>query len=217
LLKRLITFLKEYDLISKGQESALRSEFSTRIPEKRAAEVIRLARAQHAAQEALARERAQRAAEAARKAKREEEEYWNFPEVLAEVAAAETAHLQRSSNPAQELIVLAEPSPELEPSIPANPSFRVRISAEELALIVSFRQVLDARQSIHRQIYRDLAEFDRLGLEAILNLAGQVVGETLPCAQVVPTSTLRPFYYNRLGGSALTPSQLRSGRFYSSD
>lgn len=142
LLKRIIAFLKEYDLITEGQELALR-----RNPSKRAAEVIRLARAQYAAHEALARERAQRAAEAARRAEREEEEYWNSPEVLSELAEAETAHLQRTSNPAQDLIVLAEPSPDLEPPIPANPSSRVRMSAEELALIVSLRRGLHAKRS----------------------------------------------------------------------
>jgi hypothetical protein len=136
--------------------------------------------------------------------------------VQAELALAKTAHLQRANNPAQELIVLAEPPPDSEPPIAVNPFSRVRISAEELALIVSFRQALDEMNSIHWQIYRGLPEFNRLGLEAILDLAGQVQGDTLPCAVVVPV-TLRPFYYTRLGGSRLTPSQLQSGRFYSGD
>jgi hypothetical protein len=97
LLKRILDFLLEYKIISLGQHLQLKDEICRRIPTKRAAGTIRLARAQRAREEALARKRAER----------EEEKFWNSPEVVVEVARAEVAH--RVAPPAQELVVLARP------------------------------------------------------------------------------------------------------------
>jgi hypothetical protein len=209
LLKRIIDFLLEYEIISLGQHSQLKDEICRRIPAKRAAETIRLARAQRAREEALARQRAER----------EEEEFWNSPEVEAEVARAEVAH--QVAPPAQELVVLAGPpggaesgAPPVEPLERGHSPSRVRISGEELALIVAFRQALDKKERINWQAYRGLKEFDRLCLEAILDLADLVEGDYLPCAQIVPASELTPIVYARLGRTTLTPETLRSGIFY---
>lgn len=91
---------------------------------------------------------------------------------------------------------------------------RILISAEELALIVAFRQALDQKDRIYWQAYRGLKEFDCLGIEALLDLADLVEGDSLPCARAIPASDLRPVVYASLGGSRLTPEALRSGIFY---
>lgn len=164
-------------------------------------------------EEALARQRA---------AEQEKEEFWDSPAVAAEVAQAEEAHKELNINiPSQELVVLTGPRggsetgvPPVEPLEKGHLPFRVRISAEELALIVAFRQALDNKESVNWQAYVGLKEFDRLGLEAILDLADLVENETLPCAVVVPASQLTPIVYARLGASPLSPEILRSGKFY---
>jgi hypothetical protein len=76
---------------------------------------------------------------------------------------------------------------------------RVRISAEEFAIIVAFCQAIDQKDRVNWQAYQGLPEFDRLGLEAILDLAELVEGNLLPCAKVVPASELTPITYARLG------------------
>jgi hypothetical protein len=80
---------------------------------------------------------------------------------------------------------------------------------------MAFRQALDKKERINWQAYLGLKEFDRLGLEAILDLADLVEDESLPCAQVVSASELTPVVYARLGATPLTPEALRSGIFYS--
>lgn len=129
-----------------------------------------------------------------------------------EVARAERALEVPVTRPAQELVVVVGTSPEVPPVGPLesdrSPSL-VRISVEELALIIAFRQALNNKDRINWTIYKGLPEFDRLGLEAILDLAEQVEGDRLPCAQVVPASELRPIVYRRLGGRALTAEALR--------
>jgi hypothetical protein len=88
------------------------------------------------------------------------------------------------------------------------------ISPEELALIVAFRQALDQKDRINWEAYRGLKEFDRLGLEAILDLADLVVDGTLPSARVVPASQLPAVVHIRLGGRVLSAEARRSGIFY---
>jgi hypothetical protein len=163
-----------YKILSVEQRTCLRKEISLRIPAKREAETARLARIQKEREEALAR----RVAE-----EQEEERFWNDPEVLAEVARAEVAHLEASPPPpSQELMVLtgAPGVPPIEPLDPGRSPSRVRISAKELALIVSFRQALDNKESVNWQAYKELKEFDRLDLEAILDLADLVEDQSLP-------------------------------------
>lgn len=210
LLKRISDFLLDYDIISAGQHSRLRDEICSKIPAKRAAETIRLVRARRQREEALARQQAE---------EREEEAFWSSPEVLVEVARAETAH--QTVPPVQELVVLAGAPggpelgmPPIEPLESGHSPSRIRISAEELALIVAFRQALAQKDRVNWEAYRGLKEFDRLGLEAILDLADLVEDNTLPYAQVVPASQLTPEVYARLGASPLTPEALRSGIFY---
>lgn len=207
LLKRISDFLLEYDLISSSHHSALRDEISLRIPSKRIAEIIRLAKAQKDAEEALARQKAE---------EEEEERFWSSPAVAEEVARAETAH--QVAPPSQELVVLSRPSesgvPPIEPLERGRSPSCVKILAEELAIIVAFRQALDKKERANWQIYRGLKEFDRLGLEAILDLADLVEGDSLPCAQVVPASELTPVVYARLGDPALSLEPLRSGILY---
>jgi hypothetical protein len=180
---------------------------SLRIPAKRAAETVRLVKARKDAEEALARQKAE---------KEEEERFCNSPAVAEEVACAESAH--QVAPPSQELVVLTGPSepgvPPIEPLERGRLPSRVKISAEELAIIVAFRQALDKKERVNWQIYRGLKEFDRLGLEAILDLADLVEGDLLPCAEVVPASELTPVVYARLGAPALSPEALRSGIFY---
>lgn len=206
VLKRILNFLVEYNILSEEKRSRLREEISIRIPAKRAAETARLARAQRTTQEALAQQRAEE----------EDEAFWNSPAVQAQVTLAETALENPSIPPSQELVVLASPEPGVPPNRPLKsiePS-RVLISAEELAIIVAFRQALDNKDRINWEAYRGLKEFDRLGLEALLDLSDLVEGDTLPSARVVPASELRPIVYTRLGGPRLSPESLRSGIFY---
>jgi hypothetical protein len=93
LLKRILNFLVEYNILSEERRSLLRDEISIRIPANRAAETARLARAQRTAQEVLAQQRAEE----------EDEAFWASPAVQAEVAQAERAHEAPSNPPAQEL------------------------------------------------------------------------------------------------------------------
>jgi hypothetical protein len=102
--------------------------------------------------------------------------------------------------------------PPIAPLEGQSPSL-VRISAEELALIVAFRQALDNKDRINWQACCGLPEFDRLGLEAILDLADLVEEDKLLCARVVPASTLTPLVYRRLGAPRLSQKSLRSGIF----
>lgn len=200
----------EYQILSEEHRSQLRQEISLRIPAKREAEVAKLLRKRKTAQEALV----ERLVE-----EQVEEDFWNSPEVIAEVAKAEVAHLENTANPpSQELVVLAAPAgPEVPPIQPIesdrSPS-RVKISAEELAILVAFRQALDKKERINWQAYLGLKEFERLGLEAILDLADLVEDGSLPCAQVVPASQLAPVVYARLGATPLSQEALRSGVFY---
>lgn len=182
LLKRILNFLVEYNILSEERRSLLRDEISIRIPAKRAAETARLARAQRTAQEALAQQRAEE----------EDEAFWALPAVQAEVAQAERAHEAPSILAAQELVVLAGPEPGVPPIRPLEPiePSRILISAEELAIIVAFRQAIDNKDRVNWEGYRGLKEFDRLGLEAFLDLSNLVEGNTLPCARVVPASQL---------------------------
>jgi hypothetical protein len=133
------------------------------------------------------------------------------------VARAEVAHLEASPPPpSQELVVLTGTSgvPPIKPLDTGRSPSRVRISAEELALIISFRRALDNKKSVNWQTYKGLKESDRLGLEAILDLADLVEDQSLPCAVVVPASELTPIVYARLGAPPFTPEILRSGKFY---
>jgi hypothetical protein len=172
-----------------------------------------LVRIQKDREEALARQVAE---------EEEEERFWNDPEVLAEKAKAEVAHLEaRPSPPSQKLVVSASPPsvaasevPPIKPLESGRSPSRVCISAEELALIASFRQALDNKESVNWQAYKGLKEFDRLGLEAILDLADLVKDLTLPCAVVVSASELTPIVYARLGASPIFPNILMSGKFY---
>jgi hypothetical protein len=199
----------EYKILSEEHRSQLRQEISLRIPAKREAEIKKLLRKRKASQEALV----QRLVE-----EQEEETFWNSSEVLAEVAKVEVAHLEGTANPpSQDLVVLASPGsgvPPIQPIESGRTPSRVKISAEELALIVSFRQALDRKERINWQAYLGLKEFERLGLEAILDLADLVEDESLPCAQVVPASQLTPVVYARLGATPLSQEALRSGVFY---
>lgn len=211
LLKRISDFLLDYKILSEHKWNQLRDGISLRILAKRTAEIVRLARRQRSAQEALSQ----------RRAEVEDEAFWNSPEVAAELTVAESALDPPQNPPAQELVVLTGPITAAGSGVPPvgpleanrSPSL-VRISAEELALIVAFRQALDNKDRINWQAYQGLPEFDRLGLEAILDLADLVEGDRLPCAQVVPASSLSPIIYRRLGGPTLTRESLRSGIFY---
>jgi hypothetical protein len=181
LIKHILEFLVQYKILNVEQRSGLRSEISLRIPAKREAKIAKLGRAQNEKEEALAK----RVAE-----EQEEERFWNDPEVVAEVARAEVAHLEANLHPPlQELVVLAGPPggsdsamPPVEPLEKGHLPSRVRIPAEELALIVAFRQALDNKDNVNWQAYVGLRKFDRLGLAAILDLADLVENDTLPCA-----------------------------------
>jgi hypothetical protein len=205
LLKRIIDFLVEYNILSDERRARLREEISIRIPAKRVVETARLARRQRTAEEALAQRQAELADEA----------FSASPEVQAEVAAAERALEPVPTLPSQDLVVLPDPSgPPIEPLERGHSPSKVRISAEELDLIVAFRRALDAKERVNWQAYRGLREFDRLGLVTILDLAELVEGNSLPCAVVVPASQLTPIIYRHLGRPPLTQETLRSGIFY---
>lgn len=103
--------------------------------------------------------------------------------------AAERALEPTPGPPSQEMVAVADPTgpPLIEPIKRGHSrSPRVHISAEELALIVAFCRALDAKERINWQAYWGLRDFDRLGLEAILDFAKLVEGDSLPCAVVVP-------------------------------
>jgi hypothetical protein len=144
LLKRISNFLLEYDIISSSHHSALRDEILLRIPSKRTAEIIRLAKAQKDAEEALARQNAE---------EEEEERFWSSPAVAEEVARAETAH--QVAPPSQELVVLSRSSesgvPPIEPLERGRFPSRVKILAEELAIIVA----LELQELQPCQVLRD--------------------------------------------------------------
>lgn len=205
LLKRISDFVVEYHLLSEEHRDLLRTEISLRIPAKRAADIARLVKKRKESEEALALRLAE---------ERKEEDFWASPEVAAEVARAERAHLKsRPALPLQELVVLTGPQPgqpPIEPLESGHSPSRIRISSEELALIVAFRQAIVKKERINWQAYQGLKEFDRLGLEAILDPADLVENETLPCAQIVPASELSAVVYARLGAPPLSPKTLRS-------
>jgi hypothetical protein len=75
------------------------------------------------------------------------------------------------------------PLEDIEPS-------RILITAEELAIVVAFKQAIDNKDCVNWEAYRGLKEFDHLGLEALLNLSNLVEGDTLPCTRVVPAFQL---------------------------
>jgi hypothetical protein len=210
LLKRISDFLLEYKILSEHKGNQLRDEIAIRIPAKRAVETVRLARRQRLAQEALAQLQAEKV----------DKEFWNSPEVAEELAVAEKALDPSENPPAQELVVLTRPPAAAEtgepPIVPleGQSPLLVCISAEELATIVAFRQAIDNKERVNWQAYCGLPEFNRLALEAIMDLADLVKGDKLPCAQVVPASTLKPLVYRRLGGLSLFPETLRNGIFY---
>jgi hypothetical protein len=207
LIKHILDFLVQYKILNVEQRSRLRSEISLRIPAKREAEIARLARAQNEKKEALAK----RVAE-----EQEEERFWNDPEVVAEVARAKVAHLEANPHPpSQKLVVLAGPlggsnsgMPPVKPLEKGHLPSRVRILAEELALIVAFKQALDNKDSVNWQAYVGLRKFDRPGLAAILDLAVLEENDTLPCAVVVPASQLTPIVYARLRARPIFPAIL---------
>jgi hypothetical protein len=103
--------------------------------------------------------------------------------------------------------------PPIRPLEPIEHS-RILIPAEELTIIVAFRQAIDNKDCVNWEAYRGLKEFDRLGLEALLDLSDLVEGDTLPCARVVPASQLQPVVYARLDGPRHTQEALRSGIFF---
>jgi hypothetical protein len=100
LLKRILDFLLEYDILTERQYPLLWQEICIRIPAKREVEVARLVRAQRRAEEALVQTRLA-------EAEREEEEFWNSPEVATELERADRALEKAANPPRQELIVLA--------------------------------------------------------------------------------------------------------------
>jgi hypothetical protein len=213
-LKQISDLLLEYKILSEHKWNQLREKITLRIPKKRANEIVRLARRQRAAQEALAQKQVEE----------EDEAFWNSSEVEAELAIAERAIVPpQNPPPSQQLVVLTGPitaagsgEPPFVPLEGQSPSL-VRIFAEELALIVAFWQALDNNDRINWEAYCGLPEFDRLGLEAILDLADLVEEDKLPCAQVVPASTLTPLVYRRLGAPSMSYESLRSGIFYPRD
>jgi hypothetical protein len=79
------------------------------------------------------------------------------------------------------MVAVADPTgpPLIEPIKRGHSSPRVHISAEELALIVAFCMALDAKERINWQAYWGLRDFDRLRLEAIINLAELVEEDSL--------------------------------------
>jgi hypothetical protein len=113
LLKRIINFLVEYHILSEAKRSQLRDKISIRIPAKRKADIARLARIQRTAQEALVQWQAELADEA----------FWQSPEIAAELARAETAHIEPAapSAPSQELVVRAGPPAGSETGPPVEP------------------------------------------------------------------------------------------------
>jgi hypothetical protein len=88
------------------------------------------------------------------------------------------------------------------------------ISPEELAFIVAFRQALDQKDMINWEAFQGLREFDRLRLEAILDLSDMAVDGTLPSARVITASQLPVVVHVRLGGRVLSAEVCRSGIFY---
>lgn len=59
--------------------------------------------------------------------------------------------------PSQELVVLTDPTgPPIEPLERGHSPSKVRILAEELAIIVAFRRALDAKERVNWQAYRGL-------------------------------------------------------------
>jgi hypothetical protein len=144
-----------------------------------------------------------------------DEAFWASPAVEAELALAKRALDPAPARPSQELVVVPDPTgPPIEQVKRGHSPSKVRISAEELAIIVAFCRALEAKERVNWQAYQGLKEFDHLGLEAILDLAELMEGDSLPCAVVVPASQLTPVVYAHLDRPRLSPGTLRSGIFY---
>lgn len=211
LLKKLVGLVYTYNLICERQWGRLLDEISIRQKDKRGQETQELA-------ERLQREeRAKQAAkeeQESRKRKREEEALFEEEAIKAGVEAeerTETSPSEASPSAApssdQSLFVIAGSDPTARPrrggpqtsTPPPRHTQQIKVSSEELELILATKKSLDNKTKVNWPAHKGSREHDRLGPEAVLDLAETVVeGETgpyLPGAVVVPSTKLPDFTY----------------------
>lgn len=73
------------------------------------------------------------------------------------------------------------------------------MSSEELALIRAVKLALDSKERVNWPAHKGLPEHDRLGPDAILDLAETIVDGVLPGAVIVLASELPSFTYISFG------------------
>lgn len=202
LLKKLVNLVFEYNLICDTQWGVLLDEISTRQRDKVGVETQELAaRLQRAEQAGKEKERE------SLKRKREEEAQFEEEAVKATLVAEEKfktsppgASSSEAPSSGQALFVIAGSDPTARPrrgapqtSIPPRRHTQeIKVSAEELSLILATKKALNAKEKVNWPALRGSREHDRLGPEAILDLAETVVEGVLPGAVIVPPGTKLP-------------------------
>lgn len=199
LLKKLVRLVFDYDLIFEEQQAQLREDIGTRQRDLEGVETRRAAARQLQAQQ-----------EVASKRKREEEALFEEEAVRASIEAEkkyksspEEASGSAAPPASQSLFVIAPTVPtgrtlRSTPSAyvpPARHVQEIKVSSEELALIRAVKLALDAKAVVNWPAHKGLPEHDRLGPDAILDLAETVENGVLPGAVVVPASELPSFTY----------------------
>lgn len=198
LLKKLVSFAFDYDLIAEEQQGQLREEIGIRQRDLEGVETRRAAARQLQQQEADSKRKREEEAlfeeEAVRASLEAEKKFKPSPSEASGSAAP-------SSN--QSLFVIAPTVPtgrtlRSTPPVhvpPARHTQEIKLSSEELALIRSVKLALDAKERINWPAHKGLPEHDRLGPDAILDLAETVVDGVLPGAVITPASELPAFTY----------------------
>lgn len=200
LLKKLVRFAFQYDLIAEEQQAQLREDIKIRQRDLEGVETQRAAARQLQAQQA----------DAIAKRKREEEALFESEAVKASIEAEKKLKPSPSEAsgsvappPTESYFCIAGADPRARTRSgtssayvpPARHTQQIKVSAEELSLILSVKLALDAKEVVNWPGYKGLPEHDRLGPEAVLDLAETVVNGELPGAVVVPASELPEFTY----------------------
>lgn len=201
LIRKLVDFVYGYNLICDTQWPLLRDEIHLRQRDLKGQEAQALA-------QRLQRERVAsraRIVEEALERAREEEALFDRECIEATIAAERRANPSPSeasgsgtSASAQSLYIIAGRDPTARSSRRSSPAItppprhtqKIKVSAEELALILAIKLSLDQKTLINWPAHRGSREHDRLDPEAILDLGETVVDGVLPGAVVVPASEL---------------------------